>query len=114
MFSSADAHIAICDPQRLPGAEAVIRVADCARVIVKVMQEGDHHAPLPQARLKDLVKAAKLLLPTNLELQLAVRTTVYHWLHAFHDLRWRSKPERQMSPKHLQEWLQADAQHPAV
>ena len=28
MFSPADAHIAVCDPERLPGPEAVIRVAD--------------------------------------------------------------------------------------
>ena len=35
MFSPADAHIVVCDPERLPGPEAVIRVADCTRMIVK-------------------------------------------------------------------------------
>ena len=49
-------------------------------------------------------------LPADLELQLAVPTTVYHWLQAFHDLRWTGKPDRQIGPTHWQEWLQADAQ----
>ena len=30
MFSPANAHIAVCNPKRLPGPEAVIGVADCA------------------------------------------------------------------------------------
>ena len=104
MFSPADAHIVICDPQRLPGPEATIRMAGCARVIVKALKEGDHHALLLQARLKDHAKEAKAgvwskaaLLPVDLELQLMVPTTVYHWLQAFHDLRWRGKPDRQIS-----------------
>ena len=59
MFSPADAHIAVCDPERLPGPEVVIRVADCARVIVKALREGEHHAPLLQVRLNDNAKAAK-------------------------------------------------------
>ena len=29
MFSPADAHIVVCDPECLPGPEAVVRVADC-------------------------------------------------------------------------------------
>ena len=45
--------------------------------------------------------------PADLELQLAVPTTVYHWLQAFHDLRWRSKPDRQIGSTHWQTWLQA-------
>ena len=32
-------------------------------------------------------------LPADLELQLVVPTTVYHWLQAFHDVRWRGKPD---------------------
>ena len=59
MFSPADAHIAVCDPEHLPGPEAVIRVADCARVIVKALREGEHHALLLQARLKDNGRAAR-------------------------------------------------------
>ena len=119
MFSLADAHIAVCDPERLPGPEAVIRVADCARVIVKARWDGEHHALLLQVRLKDNARAATpgtwpvTTLTANLELQLAVPTTVYHWLQAFHDLRWRSKPNRQIGATHWQEWLQADAQRDA-
>ena len=41
MFSPADAHIAVCDPERLPGPEAVVRVADCARMIVKALWGGE-------------------------------------------------------------------------
>ena len=52
--------------------------------------------------------------PANLELQLAVLTTVYHWLQAFQDLRWRGKPDCQIGATHWQEWLQADAQRDAV
>ena len=59
MLSPADADIAVCDPERQPGPEAVIRVADCARVIVKALREGEHHALLLQVRLKDNAKAAK-------------------------------------------------------
>ena len=59
MFSPADAHMAVCDPEGLPGPEAVIRVADCARLIVKALQEGEYHALLLQARLKDNARAAK-------------------------------------------------------
>ena len=120
MFSLADAHIAVCDPEHLPGPEAVIRVADCARVIIKVLQEGDHHAPLLQVRLKDNAKAAKpgvwpeAAHPADLELGLAVRTTVCNCLQAFHDLRWRGKPDRQIGATHWQEWLQADEQRDAV
>ena len=33
MFSPADAHIVVCDPGRLPGPEAEVRVADCTRMI---------------------------------------------------------------------------------
>ena len=82
MFSPADAHIAICDPECLLGPEAVIRVAACARVIFKALREGDHHALLLQARPRDNVMAAKpgvcpaAALPGDLELQLAVRTPV--------------------------------------
>ena len=47
MFSPADAHIALCDPERLLGPEAVVQVADCACVIVKAQQEGDHYPPVP-------------------------------------------------------------------
>ena len=116
MFSPADAHIAVCDPKRLPGPEAVVRVADCTRMIVKALREGKHHALLLQVRLKENAKAAKPGMwpaaahPADLELQLAVPTTVYHWLQAFHDLRWRGKPDRQVSATNWQEWLQADTQ----
>ena len=120
MFSPADAHIAICDPERLLGPEAVVRVADCARMIVKALREGEHHAFLLQVRLKDNAKAAKpgvwpaAAHPADLELQLAVLTTVYHWLQGFHDLRWRGKPDRQIGATHWQEWLQADTQRDAI
>ena len=120
MFSPADAHIAVCDPERLPGPEAVIRVADCARVIVKALREGEHHALLFHVCLKDNAKAAitgvwpAAARPANLEIQLAVPTTVYHWLQAFHDLRWRGKPDRPIGDTHWQEWLRADAQRDAV
>ena len=119
-FSPADTHIAVSDPERPLGPKAVIRVADCARMIVKALQEGEHHALLLQVRLKDNAKAAKPGLwpaaahPANLELQLAVPTTVYHWLQAFQDLRWRCKPDRQIGATHWQEWLQADAQREAI
>ena len=33
----ADTHIPVCDPERLPRPEAVIRVADGARMIVKAL-----------------------------------------------------------------------------
>ena len=101
MFSPADAHIVVCDPERLPGPEAVIRVADCTRMIIKALREGKHHALLLQVRLKDNAGAARpgvwpvAAHPADLELQLAVPTAVYHWLQAFHDLRWRGKPDRQ-------------------
>ena len=51
MFSPADAHIVVCNPERLPGPEAVIRVADCTRMIIKALREGEHHALLLQIRL---------------------------------------------------------------
>ena len=79
MFSPADAHIAICDHQSLPGPAAKICVADCARVIVKALPEGDRHALLLKARLKDHARAAKpgvwpaAALPADLELQLAAQ-----------------------------------------
>ena len=120
MFSLADAHIAVCDLERLPGPEAVIRVADCARVIVKALREGEHHTLLLQVRLKENAKAAKpgvwpaAARPADLELQLVVPTTVYHCLQAFYDLRWRGKPHRQIGATHSQEWLQADTQRNAV
>ena len=120
MFSLADAHIAVCDPERLPGPEAGICVADCARIILKALQEGKHHALLLQVCLKDNAKAVKpgvwpaAAHPADIELQLAVRTTVYHWLQASHDLRWGGKPDRQIGATHWQEWLQADAQRDAV
>ena len=120
MFSPADALIAVCQPERLPGPEAVVRVADCTRMIVKALLGGEHHALLLQARLKDNAKAAKLGVwpaaahPADLELQLAVPTTVYHWLQAFHDLGWKGKPDRQIGATHWQEWLQADAQRDAI
>ena len=59
MFSPADAHIAVSDPECLPGPEAVVGVADCACMIVKALREGEHHALLLQVRLKDNAKAAK-------------------------------------------------------
>ena len=120
MFSPADAHIVVCDPKRLPGPEAVVRVADCTRMIVKALREGEHHALLLQVRLKGNAWAARpgvwpaAAHPADLELQLAVLTRVYHWLQAFHDLRWRGKPDRQISSTHWQTWLQADAQRDAI
>ena len=120
MFSLADAHIAVCDPERLPGPEAVVRVADCARKIVKAPREREHYAPLLQVRLKDNANAAKPGVwlaaghPADSELQLGVLTTVYHWLQAFHDLRWRGKPDRHIGATHWQDWLQADTQHGVI
>ena len=120
MFSPADAHIVVCDPERLPGPEAVVRVADCTRMMVKALREGEHHALLLQVRLKDNARAARpgvwpaAAHPADLELQLAVPTTVYHWLQAFHDLRWRGKPDRQIGSTHWQTWLQADVQRDAI
>ena len=111
MFSPADAHIVVCEPKRLPGPEAVVRVADCTRMIVKALREGEHHALLLQVQLKDNARAARSGVwpaaahPADLELQLAVSTTVYHWLQAFHDLRWRGKPDRQIGSTHWQAWL---------
>ena len=97
----------------------MIRVADCTRMIVKARREGEHHALLLQVRLKDNARAARpgvwpAAAPADLELQLAVPTTVYHWLQAFHDLRWRGKPDRQISSTHRQTWLQADTQRDAI
>ena len=106
MFSPADAHIVVCDPERLPGPEAVVRVADCTRMIVKALREGEHHALLLPVRLKDNARAARpgvwpaAAHPADLELQLGVPTTVYHWLQAFQDLRWRGKPDRQIGSTH--------------
>ena len=120
MFSPADAHVVVCDPERLPGPEAMIRVADCTRMIIKALREGEHRALLLQVRLKDNALAARPGLwraaahPANLELQLAVPTAVYHWLQAFHDLRWRGKPDRQIGSTHWQTWLQADAQRDVI
>ena len=119
MFSPADAHIAVCDPERLPGPEAVVRVGDCARMIVKALREGKHHALLLQVLLKDNAKAAKpgvwpaVAHPADLELQPAVPTTVYHWLQAFHD--GGAIPTAKSAPRTpWQEWLQADTQRDAV
>ena len=120
MFSPADAYIAVCDSERLPGPQAVVRVADCTRMNVKALREGEHHALLLQVHLKDNAKAAEpgvwppAAHPANLELQLAVPTTVYHWLQAFHDLPWRGKPDRRISATLWQEWLQADPQRDAI
>ena len=106
MFSPADAHIVVCDPERLLGPEAVIRSADCTRMIIKARREGEHHAVLLQVKLKDNARAARPGVwpvashPADVELQLAVPTTVYHWLQAFHDLRWRGKPDRQIGSTH--------------
>ena len=108
MFSPAYAHILVCDPERLPGPEAVVRVADCTCMIVKALREGEHHALLLQVWLKDNARAARpgvwpaAAHPADLQLQLAVRTTVYHWLQAFRDLGWRGKPDRQISTTHWQ------------
>ena len=52
--------------------------------------------------------------PANLELQLAVRGAVDHWLQAFHDLQCRGKPDHQIGATHWQAWLQTDAQRDAV
>ena len=120
MLGPVDAHIAVCDPKCLPGPEAVVGVANCARMIVKALREGEHHALLLHVRLKENAKAAKPgVWPAaahlaDLELQLAVPTTVYHCLQVFHHLRWRGKPERQIGAKHGQEWLQADTQRDAI
>ena len=120
MSSLADAHIVVCDPERLPGPEAVIRVTDCTCMIVKALREGEHHTLLLQVRLKDNARAARpgvwpaAAHPANLELQLAVPTTVYHWLQAFHDLQGRGKPDRQIGSTHWQTWLQAEAQRNAI
>ena len=120
MFSPADAHIVVCDPERRPGPEAVVRVADSTRMMVKALREGKHHALLHQVRLKDNARAARpgvwpaAAHPADLELQLAVLTAVYHWLQAFHDLRWRGKPDRQIGATHWQAWLQKDAQRDTV
>ena len=95
-------------------------MADCARVIVKALREGEHHALLLKVPLKDNAKAAKprpwpaAARPTDLELQLAVPTTVYHWVQSSHDLQWRGKPDRQIGATHWPEWLQAGAQRHAV
>ena len=119
IFSPADAPIVVCDPERLPGPEAVVRVADCTRMIVKALREGEHHALLLQVLLKDNARAAKpgvwpaAAHPADLELHLALPTTVYYWLQAFHDLRRRGKPDRQISSTHWQASLQADAQRNA-
>ena len=90
MFSlGRDADIAVCDLERMLGPEAVIRVADCARVILKALREGNHHALLLQARLRVHARAAKpgmspaAALHADLEVQLAVPTTVYQGLQAF-------------------------------
>ena len=120
MFSPADAHIAVGDPQRLPGSQTVICVANCARVIVKALREGEHHALLLRVCLKDNARAPEpgvwpaAARPADLELQLADRTTVYHWLQAFDDLRRRGKPDRQIGTTHWQEWLQPDVQPDAA
>ena len=120
MFSPVDAHIVVCNPERLPGPEAVVRVADCTRMIFKALRESELHALLLQVRLKDNARAARPAVwpaaahPADLELQLAVPSGVYHWLQAFHDLRWRGKPDRQIGPTHWQTWLQADAQRDAI
>ena len=120
-FGPADAQLVVRNSQRLLGPKATICVANCASVIVKALRLGNHHTLVLQARLRDHAKAGKAgvwpvltLLPIDLELQLAVPTTVYHWLEAFDQLQWRSKPDRQVSPTHLQEWLQADEQHAAI
>ena len=119
-FSPADVHIAVRDPKRLLGPGAVIRVADCTHMIVKALREGEHHALLLQVRLRDNAEAAKpglwpaAALPAGRKFQLAVPTTVYNRLQAFHALQWRGKPDRQISAPHWQEWLQADAQRDAI
>ena len=120
MSSPADVHIAVCDPARLPAPEAVVRVANCTRMIVKALPEGEHHALLLQVWLKDNARAARpgvwpaAAHPADLELQLAVPTAVYHWLQAYHDLRCRGKPDHQIGATHWQAWLQTDAQRNAL
>ena len=120
MFSPTDAHIAVCNPERPWRLGPVIRVVDCARVIVKVLREGNHHTILLEACLKDNARAAKpggwpaAALPADPELQLAVPTTMYNWLQAFYHLQWRGKPDRQMGATNWQVWLQADAQRATV
>ena len=80
MFSPADTHIVVSDPERLPGPEAVVRVADCTRMIVSALRKGEHHALLLQVRLTDNARAARpgvwpeAAHPADLELQLAVPT----------------------------------------
>ena len=59
MFSPADTHIAVSDPEHLPGPGAVICLADCARVIVKALRDGAQHALLLQVRLKKNARAAR-------------------------------------------------------
>ena len=107
-------------PRAPAGPEAVVCVADCTRMFVKALREGEHHALLLQVRLKDNARAARpgvwpaAAHPADLELQLAVLTSVYHWLQAFHHLRWRGKPDRRIGSTHWQTWLQADAQRDAI
>ena len=106
MFSLADAHIVVCDPERLPGPEAVVRVADCTRMVVKALREGEHHALVLPVWLKDNTRAARpgvwpaAAQLADQEFQLGVPAAVYHWLQAFHDLRWRGKPDRQIGATH--------------
>ena len=108
MFSPADAHIVVCNPEGLPEPEAVFRVADSTRMIVKALREGEHHALLLQVRLKDSTRAARpgvwpaAAHPADLELQPAVPTAVYHWL-----------PDRPIGTTHWQAWLQTDGQRDA-
>ena len=89
-------------------------------MIVKALREGKHHALLLQVCLKENAKAARpgpwpaAARPADLELQLAVPTTVYHCFQAFHNLRWTGTPDRQIGAAHWQEWLQADTQRDAV
>ena len=58
MFRPADAHIVVCDLQRLRGPEARICMADCASVIIKALKKDDNYDLLLQARLRDDAKAA--------------------------------------------------------
>ena len=60
ILSPADAHIVVCDPERLLGPAAVVCVADCNSMIVKALRQGEHHALLLQVRLKDNARAARL------------------------------------------------------
>ena len=114
-------HIVVWNPQRLAGPEATIRMADCASVVVKAPKRGNHYTVLLQARPRDHAKAVKAgvcpeaaLLPPDLELQLAVATTAYHWPQAFPRLRWMDKADRQVRPRRWQEWPRADEQRTAV